>query len=131
MNVSPDLPATLEALFVERLLNALSLANKAGLVSTGAEKVEKLLDGGRAVALLHGTDGSAEGRRKLDAKFAAIQRDKGRDAPIVDWLTIEELSLAIGRSNVVHAGLIQGGATIRFLSQAERLRRYRSGLSAS
>jgi len=131
VNVSPDLPATLEALFVERLLNALSLANKAGLVSTGAEKVEKLLDGGRAVALLHGTDGSAEGRRKLDAKFTAIQRDKGRHAPIVDWLTIEELSLAIGRSNVVHAALIQGGATIRFLSQAERLRRYRSGLSAS
>jgi predicted RNA-binding protein YlxR (DUF448 family) len=131
VNVARDLPATLEALFVDRLLNALSLANKAGLVSTGSEKVEKLLDGGRAVALLHGLDGSLEGRRKLDAKFTAIQRDKGRGAPIVDWLTIEQLSLAIGRSNVVHAGLIQGGATTRFLSQAERLRRYRSGLSAS
>lgn len=131
VNVARDLPATLEALFVDRLLNALSLANKAGLVSTGSEKVEKLLDGGRAVALLHGLDGSLEGRRKLDAKFTAIQRDKGRSAPIVDWLTIEQLSLAMGRSNVVHAGLIQGGATTRFLSQAERLRRYRSGLSAS
>jgi predicted RNA-binding protein YlxR (DUF448 family) len=131
VSVRPDLPQAIEVLFVERLLNALSLANKAGLVSTGAEKVEKLLDGGRAAALLHGAEGTAEGRRKLDAKFTAIQRDKGKDAPIVDWLTIEQLSLAIGRSNVVHAGLIQGGATARFLSQAERLRRYRSGLSAS
>ncbi len=126
-----DLPQAVDALFVERLLNALSLANKAGAVCTGAEKVEKLLDGGRAVALLHGSDGSPEGRRKLSAKFTAIQRDKGRDAPIVDCLTIEQLSLAMGRSNVVHAGLIQGGATTRFISQAERLRRYRSGLSAS
>ena len=131
VKVSPDLPEAIDALFVKRLLNALSLANKAGLVHTGAEKVEKLLDGGRAVALLHGSDGTAEGRRKLDRKFTAIQRDKGQSTPIVDWLTIEELSLAMGRSNVVHAGLIQGGATKRLLSEAERLRRYRSGLSAS
>ena len=131
VTVPPDLPEAIDALFVKRLLNSLSLANKAGLVHTGAEKVEKLLDGGRAVALLHGVDGTAEGRRKLDRKFTAIQRDKGQSVPIVDWLTIEELSLAMGRSNVVHAGLIQGGATKRFLSEAERLRRYRSGLSAS
>ena len=129
--VPPDLPQIIDALFVRRLLNALSLANKAGLVSTGAEKVEKLLDSGRAVALLHGSDGTSEGRRKLDRKFTAIQRGKGQPARVVDWLTIEELSLAMGRSNVVHAGLIQGGATKRFLSEAERLRRYRSGLSAS
>ena len=131
VKVSPDLPEVIDALFVKRLLNAVSLANKAGLVHTGAEKVEKLLDGGRAVALLHGSDGTAEGRRKLDRKFTAIQRDKGQSTPIVDWLTIEELSLAMGRSNVVHAGLIQGGATKRLLSEAGRLRRYRSGLSAS
>jgi predicted RNA-binding protein YlxR (DUF448 family) len=131
VKVSPDLPEVIDALFVKRLLNAVSLANKAGVVHTGAEKVEKLLDGGRAVALLHGSDGTAEGRRKLDRKFTAIQRDKGQSTPIVDWLTIEELSLAMGRSNVVHAGLIQGGATKRLLGEAERLRRYRSGLSAS
>jgi uncharacterized protein len=126
-----DLPQRIEDLFLGRILNALSLANKAGLVSTGAEKVEKLLNGGRAAALVHGADGSAEGRRKLDAKFTAIQRDKGQPAPIVDCLTIEQLSLAMGRSNVVHAGLIQGGATKRLLSEAERLKRYRCGLSAS
>jgi predicted RNA-binding protein YlxR (DUF448 family) len=131
VTVPPDLPQIIDALFVRRLLNALSLANKAGLVSTGAEKVEKLLDSGRAVALLHGSDGTSEGRRKLGRKFSAIQRDKGQPARVVDWLTIEELSLAMGRSNVVHAGLIQGGATKRFLSEAGRLRRYRSGLSAS
>lgn len=131
VNVPQDLPERIDALFLGRVLNALSLANKAGSVTTGAEKLEKLLDSGRAVALLHGAEGTAEGRRKLDRKFAAIQRDKGLPAPIVDCLTIEQLSLAIGRANVVHAGLIQGGATERLLSEAERLRRYRCGLSAS
>ena len=131
IGIPADLPQAIETLFVGRLLNALSLANKAGLVSTGAEKVERLLDSGRTVALLHGADGTAEGRRKLDRKFSAIQQDRGRPAPIVDCLTIEQLSLAMGRSNVVHAALIQGGATTRFLDEAERLERYRSGLSAS
>ena len=128
---APDLPERIESLLVKRVLEALSLANKAGLVSTGFEKVETLLDAGRASALLHGSDAASDGARKLDRKFAAIQRDRGQDAPIVDWLTIDQMSLAIGRSNVVHAGLKQGGATNRFLREAERLRRYRSGMSTS
>lgn len=129
--VAPDLPQTVEALFVKRALEALSLANKAGLVTTGFEKVETLISGGRAAALLQGADAAEDGKRKLDRKFAAVQRDSGKAAPIVDWLTIEQLSLAIGRSNVVHAALKQGGATQRFLLEAERLRRYRSGFGAS
>ncbi|KWT67070.1 MULTISPECIES: RNA-binding protein [Hyphomicrobium] len=131
VKAAEDLPERIDALFEARLVSALSLANKAGLVVTGAEKVEKLLDSGRAVAILHGSDGTAEGRRKLDRKYSAIQRDKEKPSTIVDWLTIEQLSLAMGRSNVVHAGLIQGGATKTFLGQAERLRRYRSGLNVS
>src|SRR5689334_15113178 len=129
--VAPDLPSTVEALFVRRVLEALSLANKAGLVTTGFEKVEALLVKGRAAALVQGADAAEDGRRKLDRKFAAIQRDSGKADPIVDWLTIEQLSLAIGRPNVVHAALKQGGATQRFLREAERLRRYRSGFGAS
>ena len=125
------MPQTVEALFVKRALEALSLANKAGLVTTGFEKVETLMSGGRAAALLQGADAAEDGKRKLDRKFAAVQRDSGKAAPIVDWLTIEQLSLAIGRSNVVHAALKQGGATQRFLLEAERLRRYRSGFGAS
>ena len=131
VTVPPDLSDVVETLFVKRALDALSLANKAGVLTTGFEKVEKLLDGGRAFALVHGSDAAADGKGRLDRKFAAIGREKGLSGAVVDWLTIEELSLAIGRANVVHAGLKQGGATQRFLRQAERLQRYRSGLGAS
>ncbi len=131
VTVAPDLPQAVEALFVKRVLEALSLANKAGLVTTGFEKVEALIGSGRAAALVQGADAAEDGKRKLDRKFAAIQRDSGKAGPVVDWLTIEQLSLAIGRSNVVHAALKQGGATQRFLREAERLRRYRSGFGAS
>ena len=131
VEVPGDLAQTVEALFIRHALAALSLAKKAGLVCTGFEKVESLLDSGRAVALVHGADAAEGGRRKLDRKFTAIMRDRGGSTPIVDWLTIEQLSLAIGRSNVVHAGLTRGGATKRFLSEAKRLKRYRSGFSTS
>ncbi|HEY7669217.1 MAG TPA: RNA-binding protein [Hyphomicrobium sp.] len=131
VTAAADLPERVEFLFVKRVLEALSLANKAGLVATGFDKVETLLDAGRAAVLLHGSDAASDGTRRLDRKFAAVQRDKGQTAPVVDWLTIDQLSLAIGRSNVVHAGLKQGGATNRFLREAERLRRYRSGTDAS
>lgn len=131
VTVGDDLPQSVETLSLKRTLQALSLANKSGLVTTGFEKVDALITRGRPVALLHGSDAAEDGRGKLDRKFSAIQRDRGQSAHIVDWLTIEQLSLAIGRSNVVHAGLTQGGATKRFLSEAERLRRYRSGFGTS
>lgn len=129
VTASPDLALTVEALILKRALQALSLANKAGLASSGFDMVDGLVSNGRAVVLLHGLDAAAGGQNKLDRKFKAGQRDKGKPAPIVDWLTIEQLSLAMGRSNVVHAGLRNGGATMRFLNEAERLRRYRSGFS--
>lgn len=131
VTVPADLPQAIDTLFERRVLEALSLANKAGLVTTGFDRVEALLDSGQAAALVHGSNAAADGRRKLDRKFQAIEREKGRIPAIVDWLTIDQLSLAIGRSNVVHAGLKQGGATQRFLRGAERLRRYRSGIGSS
>ncbi len=45
---------------------------------------------------------------------------------IVGDLATDELSLALGRENVVHAALSKGGAARYFLNEVERLRRYRS-----
>jgi hypothetical protein len=103
----------------------LSLANKAGLVIAGFEKIFAALDKGPVRAVLHGTDAAADGRSKIDRKYKAIQASRGVSATIVDVLTIAQMSLAIGRGSVVHAALIPGGLSDRFLEEAERLRRYR------
>lgn len=131
VQVSEDLPERIEALLVRRAMEAFSLANKAGLVTTGFAQVAALVETGHAAALAHGCDAAPGGREKLDRKFLAIARETGRRAPIVTTLSTEQLSLAMGRSNVVHAALIQGGATDRYLSEAERLERYRLGSTAS
>ncbi|MFN0219403.1 MAG: RNA-binding protein [Hyphomicrobium sp.] len=121
-----DLAARVEALMLRRISGTLSLANKAGLVVAGFQQVDSCLEKGGVAALLHGSDAAADGRGKLDRKFQAIQRERGAPSPIVDLLTSSEMSLAMGRPSVVHAALIPGGLTARFLRAAGRVERYRS-----
>jgi hypothetical protein len=122
-----DLPDKVEALLLARAQGALSIANKAGLVTSGYAQVDALLASEVPKAVLHASDGASGGKEKLDRRAAAISRDRGIPVPILDPLTIEQMSLAIGRANVVHAALKQGGASEKFLSEAGRLVRYRHG----
>ena len=48
-------------------------------------------------------------------------------AAIVRELTGAEMSLAMGRPNVIHAAASEGGASRRIMQEARRLRRYRLG----
>src|SRR5262245_46170716 len=129
--VPEDLPEQVERLMVRRLAEALSLCNKAGLLVTGFGKVEELIVRGRAVLLIHAADGAPDGVEKLSRKFRALTGGDGdadrAEHAIVTELTGQQLDLAIGRSNVVHAAASGGGAAQRILEEARRLRRYRSG----
>ena len=120
------LPQRIDGLLLSRLTSTLALANKAGLVVAGFQQVESGLEKAEVRVLLHGSDAAPDGCHKLDRKFKAIQRDLVLTAPIVAILTITEMSLAIGRPNVVHAALISGGLSERFLREAERIARYRA-----
>lgn len=131
VRVPDDLAGQVEDLMVKRLVSALSLANKAGLAVTGFTKVEVALGAGEITVLLHGRDAADDGRDKLERKFKRIAAEKGSAAPVLGLLTIEQLSLAIGRPNVVHAGLKRGGATDLLQDWARRLGRYRAPPASS
>ena len=119
------------SLLRERACGALSLANKAGLVKCGFTKVEIAVAKGEAFALVHASDAAAGGCSKLDSKFRAIHAEIGgkHGGHVITALNTEELSLAMGRSHVVHAALAKGGAAHNFLRDAGRLQRYRSNSS--
>lgn len=123
--VDADLPDRVEKLMLRRVADALSIANKAGLVTTGFTRVEAAVTTGTVQALLHAADGAEDGATKLDRRFRAVCRDAGRVAIVVKVLTIEQMSLALGRSNVVHAALGSGGAATRLLSEIARMERFR------
>jgi predicted RNA-binding protein YlxR (DUF448 family) len=116
-----------EALLVRGAIEALAMAAKAGQVVSGFSKVEGALEGRQAKALIHAADGAADGIRKLDAilRQNAGNSDESREFPVVMALTSEQLDLALGRSNVIHAALLAGPASKTFLSRSQLLVRYR------
>lgn len=125
-DVTLDLADRVDALLVKRLSATLAFANKAGLVTAGFEKVMAAIDKNLVAAIVHGSEAAEDGRSKIDRKFKAVRGASGKDAPIIDLLGVDQISLAIGRGSVVHAGLASGGLTARFLEEAARLRRYRA-----
>ena len=135
LRVTAALAADTEALLVRGVIDALAMVAKAGQVVSGFSKVEGALEAqpGRVqvVALIHASDGAADGIRKLDAQSTALARsnagnsDQAREIPVVTALTSEQLDLALGRSNVIHAALLAGPASKTFLSRSQILVRYR------
>jgi predicted RNA-binding protein YlxR (DUF448 family) len=127
VRAAPTLPADTEALLVRSAAEALAMAAKAGQVVSGFSKVEGVLQQGGAKALMHASDGAADGIRKLDAILRQRDGNSGDslEMPIVSVLTSAELDLALGRSNVIHAALLAGPASKTFLSRCQILVRYR------
>ncbi len=123
VSASGDLPSQVEELFKRSALERLSICNKAGLVLVGFTKVEEAIRRGEIVALIHAKEAAADGRAKLGRKFQAIVAEKDHSAP-KNCFTSAEISLATGSTNVIHAGLKEGGATRAFLSALDRLGGY-------
>jgi len=132
VRVSPALANETERLLVRAVIEALAMAAKAGQVVSGFTKAEDAISQRDMVALLHASDGAADGIRKLDAKLDAQTRQtaentgKSHDVPVIAALTSEELDLALGRSNVIHAAVLAGPAGKTFLSRSQILVRYRT-----
>jgi predicted RNA-binding protein YlxR (DUF448 family) len=132
VRVSPTLADETERLLVRGVIEALAMAAKAGQVVSGFTKAEDAIGQRDMVALLHASDGAADGIRKLDAKLDAQTRQtaentgKSHDVPVIAALTSEELDLALGRSNVIHAAVLAGPAGKTFLSRSQILVRYRT-----
>jgi hypothetical protein len=131
VRVAPALAADTEALLVRGVIEALAMAAKAGQVVSGFGKVEDALKSRQAKdsvkALIHASDGATDGIRKLDAvaRQNAGINDESHEFPVVAALTSEQLDLALGRSNVIHAALLAGPASNTFLSRSQTLVRYR------
>ena len=116
-HVDADLAERTAALLRRDARELLSLANKAGLVVAGYEKTAAMLASRSARILLAAADGAADGRRKLRAR-------KLPGCEVVDIFTSSELDLALGRANVIHAAVANGGLAERLLNAARRVAFY-------
>jgi len=125
---SDSLAADIEALLTKDCLQALSMANKAGLVITGFAKAEQAIALRAIAGLVHAADCGADGMRKLGQ---VLRRRHGceRAMPRVNLFASGQLDLALGRANVIHAALLEGAASEGFLRRCRKLALYRYGSS--
>jgi predicted RNA-binding protein YlxR (DUF448 family) len=123
VTATADLADRTEAQLVARMCGDLGMARRSGAIMLGFDNVARALDGNPPPAVLvEAADGAADGRRKLAGTAAA----RGLKPVLVDVLTNAELSLALGRENVIHAALKPGRLAERLVFQAGRLEGFRS-----
>ena len=127
VRAAATLAADTESLLERGAIEALAMTAKAGQAVSGFSKVEDALKQGQATALIHAADGAPDGIRKLDAmaRQNAENGDESSKFPVITALTSEQLDLALGRSNVIHAAVLAGPASKTFLSRSHVLVRYR------
>jgi hypothetical protein len=113
-----DLAAQVEQGLARRLVDAIALARKAGLVTMGFDAVKARLKAGPVAALVEAADGAEGGKAKL--------RPLAGDAALIDTPTAAELGLAFGREFVIHAVLDSGGAAERAVREHRRLSGFRT-----
>ena len=118
--VTFDIIDRVEKLLVARMCGDLGLARRSGQLLLGFDNVARALAGTPPPAvLIEASDAANDGRRKL------LAIPKGATPVVVDGLTRAELSLALGRENVVHAALKSGRLSQRLAADAGRLSGFR------
>jgi predicted RNA-binding protein YlxR (DUF448 family) len=130
VSAAEDLPDQVDAALARRCLALLGLAKRAGQLTLGYEKVRAMLLSDGKATVVTARDGSLKGRQKLlsgrsgDAVVGGGNIGSGRR--IIDQFIIEELSLALGGENVVHAALRASGLADRFIIECRRLKEFRN-----
>jgi predicted RNA-binding protein YlxR (DUF448 family) len=120
VKVEPGLAGRVEGLLEDAALHAVSFARKAGEIVTGFAKVETAIARDAVVGIVQAKEAGDDGRSKIEA---ALKRRFGRaDAvPILRIFRSEQLDLALGRSNVIHAALLAGRASENVLERVAAL----------
>jgi predicted RNA-binding protein YlxR (DUF448 family) len=121
--VEPGLAARVERGLAASAEAALSFARKAGEAVVGFAKVEAAIAGEDVVALIHASEASPDGIAKLAGAFR--RRHGAGKGAVIRCFTGEQLDLAFGRTNVIHAALLAGPASQNLMTRVNAWLAYR------
>ena len=134
LRIPDDLGERIETALRQAALDRLGLEARSGTLLTGSEKIEAAARSGQVHLLLHASDASEDGNRKLDQAWRVGEGAEGLGAQgLVFPAERAILSLALGRHNVVHVALIDRAAAARVRHAIDRWRAFiepNEGLSA-
>ena len=112
-NLTDQIAAGLE----RRALDRLGLENKSGNLIWGHERVGEAILKGKVRLLMHAADAKPDGMSKLEARRRGASPGT---VSIVLPVGREQLSMALGRENVVHAAIGDSGSAARVIETLER-----------
>lgn len=116
-----DLVQCVEEGLKRRALDRMGLENRAGHLILGSDRILDAIAAGRVRLLLHAADAAADGMEKLDGR---LRRVEPRAKAVILPVARAELSLALGRENVVHAAVSDQAAADRVAAAVERWRAF-------
>jgi uncharacterized protein len=112
--VPDELPDMVGNLLRKQAVNQVSLARKAGTAVQGFTKVEEAVRKGGIRVLLHTEGAGEDGVSKLD-------RLAGNKTVIANSFRSDEMDLAFGRPNVIHAAIAASGLADRLVVYLQRM----------
>ncbi|MGB3710570.1 MAG: DUF448 domain-containing protein [Erythrobacter sp.] len=126
-----DLPQRIEDALARNLCDRLGLELRGGNVVLGSARIEEQARTGRIALLLHASDSSEDGRKRLDQAWrVGMEREGSGARGTVLPLDRAALSVAVGRDNVVHLGVSDAkGSQASTANASERIGRAVSRLS--
>ena len=113
----PQLADLVGDLLRKSALSTFSLCKKAGLAVAGNSKVEGMVGKGQAMLIIHAAEAAPDGRGKID-KLA------NPGVKVINIFQVDELDLAFGRSNVIHAAVARGKLADKLLLAVQRIEMY-------
>lgn len=125
VEVAPNLAHIVDALLLKAALSSLSMARKAGVVVTGATKVDAAIRSGQVILVFHAKETKENGKQKIAQAVHTIQQQINRDIKTISLFTSDEMQIAFGANPVMHAALLDTKATEGFLKTIHRLIAYR------
>lgn len=126
LEVNPALGEQIEELMRRAILGKLSLARKAGLVTTGFNKVLETLRKKDVLLVLHAREAAEDGRKQITAAIRAREKNNSphQTTCIYDGFSGEELDLVLGNFNITHAAVEAAPLSLSLLEDLAKLNEY-------
>jgi hypothetical protein len=125
LELAGNLPELVENALTRVLLDRLGLEMRVGSLILGTQRIAEAARGGAVALLLHASDASEDGRKKLDQAWRVGRELEGSGERGVELpLDRDALSVALGRDNVVHLALADEAAAARVMKALTRLTHY-------
>jgi len=121
LSIAEDLAQRIEDALARTALERLGLEARAGTIVTGSDRIEEAARKGALHLLLHASDAGSDGNRKLDQAWRVGNDDEGSGQQgLILAADRTILSVALGRENVVHIGVIDARAAARVTAAIDR-----------